>query len=185
MASDSDKIPEIRYSRDETVAAVCDLIDFASKMYLDKQAYEFPPSTGRPSVTPDSMRFLGKTDVVIDLLRHLPYPFDKDPDRRPQLMPVLSFAPFQLEAYGQSPEILCMMTEGIIWEDVPSHVVGLAMRPRNDHGVLLDTNLGVVFWQDAAAELKWLSPFPTVEFDNDSDDDMSPREKQWRGCDMV
>lgn len=185
MASYSDEIPEIRYSRDETVAAVCDLIDFASKMYLDKLVYEFPPSTGWASITPDSMRFFGKTDVVVDLLRHLPYPFDKNPDRRPQLMPALSFAPFQLKAYGQSPETLRMITEGIIWEDVPSHVMSLAMRPCNDHGVLLDTNLGVVFWRDAAAEFKWLSPFPTLEFDNDSDNDISPREKQWRECDMV
>lgn len=191
MASDSDETPEIRYDRDEAVAAVRGLIDFATKMYMDETAYEFPPSTGWPSITPDSMRLFGKTDVVVDLLRHLPYlskDYGWDPERRPQLMPALSFQPFQLYKLedSQNAERLRAATEGHgIYEHAPAHVVGLAARRPNDHGVLLDTKLGVVFWDDAAEEFKTLSPFPTLEFDNDEDDEMSSGEKEWRENHMV
>lgn len=191
MASDREATPEIGYSRDETVAAVRDLVDLATSMYLDEAAYESPPGTGWPSITPESMGFFAKTDNVVDLLRHLPYPSDEDPDRRPQLMPNLPFAAFQQDDFGQSAETLRLATEGTIWEHVPPHVVGLAVRPRDDHGVLLDTNLGVVFWLDAATEFKWLSPFPTLlgldgsDEDSDGEDAMSPGERAWRECDMV
>ncbi|KAK0741553.1 hypothetical protein B0T18DRAFT_432645 [Schizothecium vesticola] len=53
-------------------------------------------------------------------------------------------------------------TEGVIFEHVRGHVVGLAMRQRNDHGILLDTKLGVVFWHEAATEFIWFSPFPVI-----------------------
>lgn len=57
-------------------------IAYAAKMYLDETTYELP-STGWPSITSDSMRPFDKTDEVVELLRHLPYPSDEDPDRRP------------------------------------------------------------------------------------------------------
>ncbi|KAK0716036.1 hypothetical protein B0H67DRAFT_489583 [Lasiosphaeris hirsuta] len=195
MASAQESTQEIVYSREETVAAVQDFIAFATKMYLDESAYESPPSTGWPSITPDSMRPFDKTDEVVELLRHLPYPSDEDPDRRPQVMPALPFAAFQLDDFGQSARTFRIATEGMIFEHVPAHVVGLAMRQRNDHGVLLDTKLGVVFWHEAATEFKWFSPFPVVMGLADSDDDsegegeggsaMSPGERAWRGCETV
>ncbi|KAK4117919.1 hypothetical protein N656DRAFT_774140 [Canariomyces notabilis] len=183
------------YSREETVAAVQDFIAFATKMYLDETAYESPPSTGWPSITPDSMRPFGKTDEVVDLLRHLPYPSDEDPDKRPQVMPALSFAAFQLDDFGLSESAdgartLRIATEGyMIFQHVPAHVVGLAMRQRNDHGVLLDAKLGVVFWHEAATEFKWLSPFPVVmglvEGEGKGGNAMAPGERAWRECETV
>ena len=197
MASPQETARETVYSREETIEAVQDFIAFATQMYLDETAYESPPSTGWPSITPDSMRPYGKTDEVVELLRHLPYPSDEDPDRRPQVMPALSFAAFQLDGFGQSAQTFGVATEGMIFEHVPAHVVGLAMRQRNDHGVLLDTKLGVVFWHEAATEFMWFSPFPVVMGLADSDDDsegegggegenaMSPGERAWRGCETV
>ncbi|KAK5661077.1 hypothetical protein OQA88_10967 [Cercophora sp. LCS_1] len=162
------------YSREETVAAVQDFIAFATKMYLDETAYESPPSTGWPSITPNSMRFFGKTDEAV------------------QVLPALSFAGFQLHDFGQSSRTSRVATEGMIYEHVPAHVVGLAMRRRQDHGVLVDTKLGVVYWHEAATEFKWFSPFPVVEGLVDSDDEsegegegMSPGERSWRGCETV
>lgn len=70
---------ELVYSQQETVAAVHDYIAYATKMYLDDTAYESAPSSGWPSITRDSMRGLGKTNEVIELLRHLPYPIEEDP----------------------------------------------------------------------------------------------------------
>ncbi|KAK3321749.1 hypothetical protein B0H66DRAFT_638289 [Apodospora peruviana] len=114
-------------------------------MYLDEAAYESTPSTGWPRITPDSMRSFDKTDEVVELLRHLPYPSDEDPDRRPQIM------------FGA---ILCRLPARRLWT-------------RNDRGVLLDTKLGVVFWHEAATEFKWFSPFPVVMGLAESDDEDS------------
>lgn len=197
MDSSQESAQDVVYSREEAVGAVQDFIAFVTKMYLDETAYESPPSTGWPSITPDSMRPFGKTDEVVELLRHLPYPSDEDPDKRPQVMPALSFAAFQLDDFGQSARTFRVATEGMIFEHVPEHVVGLAMRQRNDHGVLLDTKLGVVYWHEAATEFKWFSPFPVVmglaDSENDSEGEgedeggnsISPGERAWRGCETV
>ena len=193
MASSQESAQEVVYSREEAVRAVQDFIAFATKMYLDETAYESPPSTGWPSITPESMRHFGKTDEVIELLRHLPYPSDEDPDKRPQVMSALSYAAFQLDDFGQSARTLRMATEGMIFEHVPAHVVGLAMRQRNDHGVLLDTKLGVVYWHEAATEFKWFSPFPVImglaDLEDDSEGEgegaISPDERAWRECETV
>ena len=80
-----------------------------------------------------------------------------------------------------------------IFEHVPSHVVGLTERPRNDDGILLDIKLGVVYWHDAANEFLSLSPFRVVlgldgvYDDEDSEGEaISPGERDWReGCDTV
>jgi hypothetical protein len=191
---------ELVYSHEETLAAVQEYIAYATKMYLDESDYEWPPSTGWPNITPESMRFFGKTDNVIQLLRYLPYPTDEDPNKRPELMPALAFAPFQLQEFGQSAksaETMRFATEGVIFEHVRAHVVGLAMRQRNDHGVLLDTKLGVVFWHEAATEFIWFSPFPVIgglyDSDNDSEREgneeggiaISVGEREWRECEAV
>lgn len=143
------------------------------------------------------MRGLGKTNEVIELLRHLPYPIEEDPYRRPEIMPALPFASFQLEDCRESAEGLRVVTEGTFFEHVPSHIVGLALRRRNDHGVLLDTKLGLVFWLEAATEFIWWSPFPVISglYDSDSDSDdeadrearsaMSAGGREWRECEAV
>lgn len=180
-------VEEVTYSRDECIEAVRDFIAFATKMYLEESAFVSPPSGGWPNITHQSMQSLGKTDEVIELLRRLPYPSDPDPDRRPQVMPALAFAAWQLDKAGQSPMPYRMATEGMIFEDVPAHVVGLARRRRNDHGVLLDIQLGVVFWHEAAMEFKSFSPYPTVTdvVDSDDEDEMPEGEFEWRGCRTV
>ncbi|KAK3395125.1 hypothetical protein B0H63DRAFT_462691 [Podospora didyma] len=83
MASPTKSAQEMPvYSHEETIAAMHEFIAFATKMYLDETAYESPPSSGWHSITRDSMRPYGKTDEVVELLRHLQCPTDKDLDRR-------------------------------------------------------------------------------------------------------
>lgn len=64
-------LSEVTYSQDTRVAAVRDYI-FLTQMYLDEKLIKEPPKGGRLSITPESMRRLGKTDQVISLLRHPP-----------------------------------------------------------------------------------------------------------------
>lgn len=63
----------VGYDRDTTVAVVRDYYYFLAMMYLDEDRIMEPPPGGWPHITPDSMRALGKTDEVVDMLRHLPY----------------------------------------------------------------------------------------------------------------
>jgi hypothetical protein len=63
--------------------------------------------------------------------------------------------------------------------------VGLTERPKIDHGVLLDTKEGVVWWHDAASEFIEMTPFPNIRLP-DGDEDMTPGERHWRpGCNTV
>ncbi|TIA57601.1 hypothetical protein D6C77_06035 [Aureobasidium pullulans] len=62
------------YSRDETVAAVSAFYQQIVKHpYLDNSALIVPPASGWDSLAIDGLKSEGKTDTVIDLLRHLPY----------------------------------------------------------------------------------------------------------------
>lgn len=205
------------YSREEFLTAYNDFLAFATKMYLDPSTYEWPPSTGWPEMTIDSMRHFGKTPAVVDLLRNLPYPKHLMHDSRPQIMPNMVFAAWHIDSPGWSQskdnaEGYCAMTEGHDeYEHVPASVVGLAYRPKIDHGVLLDTKLGVVYWIEAANEFQEWSPFPALgmdlemvtEYNPDSWNDegdmtegernwaaearrgMSEGEREWRHCETV
>ncbi|KAK0631548.1 hypothetical protein B0T14DRAFT_413143, partial [Immersiella caudata] len=174
------------FSREETIAAVQDFFAFATKMYADKTAFESPAEGGWPTITRDSMRLFGKTDEVVDLLGHLPYPAASDLDARLQLMPAMPFAAFQHDAcFGQDDNALGLhvLTEGMIYEHVPPHIVGLTVRPVNDHGVLLDTKEGVVWWHETYPEFKSLTPFLAIGMPDDDDD--APDKHFQEAVDMV
>jgi hypothetical protein len=66
-------LDEITYSRDECIAAITDYYEFLTAMYMRDSSVVKPPDDGWPSITADNFRDLGKTDEVIELLRHLPY----------------------------------------------------------------------------------------------------------------
>jgi hypothetical protein len=64
---------EPTYSRDECVAAFREYYAFLASMFMDPTFIIEPPADGWAEITPEVMSDLGKTDEVIDLLRHLPY----------------------------------------------------------------------------------------------------------------
>jgi hypothetical protein len=67
------------YSRDETVKAILALYQQLIKHpYLDESALLIPPPSGWTTIDETALRAIGKTDTVIDLLRHLPYLSGKD-----------------------------------------------------------------------------------------------------------
>jgi len=62
------------YSRDSTVAAITSFYQHLTKHpYLDASALLLPPPTGWTTIDETALRAIGKTEAVIDLLRHLPY----------------------------------------------------------------------------------------------------------------
>jgi hypothetical protein len=66
-------IDEVAYSRDDCISAIRDYYAFLTKLYLNSEKMTEPPTGVWPSTTTYNLRALGKTDDVIDLLRHLPY----------------------------------------------------------------------------------------------------------------
>ncbi|OTA55680.1 hypothetical protein K449DRAFT_452636 [Hypoxylon sp. EC38] len=62
------------YSHDEIIAAVHEFYVAIIKLpYIDPDALVLPPAVGWPGVREDELRKRGKTDEVVELLRHLPY----------------------------------------------------------------------------------------------------------------
>jgi hypothetical protein len=62
------------YSRDETVKAITAFYQHLIKHpYLPESALLIPPPSGWDTIDDKALRTIGKTDTVIDLLRHLPY----------------------------------------------------------------------------------------------------------------
>jgi hypothetical protein len=41
--------------------------------FIDPEDIMYPPSSGWPNITAERFALLGKTDTVVDLLKHLPY----------------------------------------------------------------------------------------------------------------
>lgn len=147
---------EVTYSRDTTVAAVRDYYTFLTQMYLDKNLVKEPPTGGWPSITPESMRGLGKTNKVISLLRHLPYIDSPCSDDGPNVVPDCMFADWKTRVEEQengfqpdsgASEYARISSEGIgNYEDVPPHVIGLTWDSEERYCFLLDTELGIIHW---------------------------------------
>lgn len=71
--SETQDLCNISYSREATIAALKDYFLFLTELYLDPEQVAFSPKEGWEEITITNMRPLGKTDEVIQLLRHLPY----------------------------------------------------------------------------------------------------------------
>ncbi|KAL3294220.1 hypothetical protein RB213_012645 [Colletotrichum asianum] len=61
------------YSHDAAVAAITSYYELIARLQRDETQLEYPPPGGWPQITRESFASLGKTDAVIDLLRHIPY----------------------------------------------------------------------------------------------------------------
>lgn len=61
-------------SRDETVKAILTFYrQLIRHPHLDETALKIPPASGWDNIDQEALQAIGKTDTVIDLLRHLPY----------------------------------------------------------------------------------------------------------------
>ncbi|KAG8415355.1 hypothetical protein J3459_011432 [Metarhizium acridum] len=160
-------LSQVTYSRDTTVAAVRDYYIFLTRMYLDETLIKEPPKGGWPSITPESMRGLGKTNEVISLLRHLPYIDSPCSDSGPNVLPDCMFADWKARVEEQedgfqhgsdASEVARMSSEGAgNYENVPSHVIGLTWDSEERYSFLLDTRLGIIHWVQCDHHLRYHS----------------------------
>ncbi|KAK8924295.1 hypothetical protein VCV18_004714 [Metarhizium anisopliae] len=144
-------------------------------MYLDKNLIKEPPKGGWPSITPQSMRGLGKTKKVISLLRHLPYIDSPCYDEGPNVLPNCMFADWKARVEEQedgfqhgsdASEVARMSSEGASnYENVPPHVIGLTWDPEERYCFLLDTRLGIIHWVQCDHYLRDHSSRPPIRED--------------------
>lgn len=179
------ELGNITYSRDECIAAIRDYYTFLTKMYLKESDVIEPPKEGWPQVTADIIvEGMGKTERVLDLLRHLPYIRASFDIYQAQGTPGCEFADWQADCHlvtlGKSSAQDCKsLSEGTSFSnDVPSHVIGLTNGGLNKDVFLLDTELGIVHWPECPGEIRYN---PTREPVLDDPYDWAPEnEADWR-----
>lgn len=66
-------LDEVSYSEIVAVSAISGFYEFLTKMYMDKEAVEWPPIGGWPAMTKNAFGSMEKSERVISLLRQLPY----------------------------------------------------------------------------------------------------------------
>ena len=103
-----------------------DYYNFLIKMYADKSAFIWPPPDGWPTITAASQRGLGKSNDVLELLRHIPY---RRVNTEIQSAPYSTFLDWTWVGkcgVQQGDEDWKVDAEGIAnYQNVPSTVVGL------------------------------------------------------------
>ena len=177
------ELSEINYSRDACIAAVRDYYRFLTKLYLKESDVIDPPEGGWPSITPDVLREMGKTDEVISLLRHLPY-IRGGVANPAQGAPWSEFADWQSDCRyislgRENANDLKSLSEGVAFsDDVPATVIGLTNGGLDRPIFLLDTEHGIVHWPECPFEIR---AYPTREKVKDDPEDYAPEnEVEWR-----
>ncbi|OAQ75719.1 hypothetical protein VFPBJ_09692 [Purpureocillium lilacinum] len=117
---------DVKYSQGECIALIHDYYNFLIKMYADESAFIWPPPDGWPTITAASLRGLGKSNDVIELLRHIPY---RRVNTEIQSAPYSTFLDWTWVGkcgVQQGDEDWKVDAEGIAnYQNVPSTVVGL------------------------------------------------------------
>lgn len=178
---------DMTYSRTDTMAAVSDYYKFLTTMYMDDSQVVYPPTGGWPSILnadPDVLKLLGKSDEVLSLLAHLPYirsPGNWTSDADAASMCLFADWPDLIDTLTRDPtaaEFIRVRTEGDLGKlDVP-HVIGLASGPYDNPVMVLDTEFGIIHWQECPFEI--LKEYGESSVPYDWDDDMDEKEVEWR-----
>ncbi|KAK1963924.1 hypothetical protein LY78DRAFT_659871 [Colletotrichum sublineola] len=179
------ELDDISYSREECIAVIRDYYSFLTKMYLREEDVLHPPEGGWPSITPEIMAGLGKTDEVISLLRRLPYIRKSYSHDSPQAAGSSYFANWQYECHlvmyksGTGGDLKLVSETAELHDDVPPHVISLTLGSHNNHTFLLDTELGIVYWHQCPGEIHMNT---TREQVWDDPHEWAPEnEADWRG----
>lgn len=124
------------YSRGETIAAITDFYTFYIRLpYVNPTALVFPPASGWPDINAAELHERGRSNEVIELLRHLPCL--ENPGIRGGWTIDSESACIQYHkgvCYNNRPDAI---------KNLPGHVIPIAdMIDRNGSYLLLDTETG-------------------------------------------
>lgn len=71
--------------RDEIVRELTSFYEFLTRTHIPTKALRYPPLGGWQHLTAEALAFMGKSDAVLDLIRHLPYIHHEDVDEPYQI----------------------------------------------------------------------------------------------------
>lgn len=104
--------------------------------HIDADTLRVPPESGWQNVDVETLRQQGKTEDVIELMKHLPYLAHKNGDIRTYL------TPFTYSLYIDSGETIESYIHDIL--PTPDHVLWISKSPHRDgRYLLLDTHVGM------------------------------------------
>ncbi|KAJ9156782.1 hypothetical protein NKR19_g4209 [Coniochaeta hoffmannii] len=134
------------YSRDAAVASIQDFYLFLTRLpCLSPSDIKSAPPPGWPELTDSFLGALGKTPVVNDLIRHLPY-ISSDGESNVQIAPETSVIRWD------GPDVRWSVEKGAVQGtlspfgagDVPAHVCVLTEAGRYGSWLMLDTEAGTI-----------------------------------------
>lgn len=126
------------YSRGEIIAAIQDFYELLIKLpYIEPNALVLPPMEGWSGVDAQKLRDRGKTEAVIEFLRHLPYLRAPAPGRRWMIGPdTIMIAYCDGEVYDEINDSL---------QPIPGHCIWLTdYESRDGTSLLFDTQTGTI-----------------------------------------
>lgn len=181
------QLEDITYSRTGTIAAVSDYYRFLTKMYMDDSQVMYPPAGGWPSIVnadPDILKLLGNSDEVLSLLTHLPYirspgTWHRDADAAP--MCLFADWPHLIKMLTHDPtaaEFVRVRTEGDFAKLAHPHVVGIASGPYDNPVMVLDTELGIIHWEECP--FKIVKEYGASSVIYEPEVDVDEAEAEWR-----
>lgn len=175
-------VSDISYSRERTIAAIRDYYRFLVSMYLDEADMLEPPEGGWPFIPPNGWTNFDKTDEdeVIALLRELPY---LRAGAETNGVPYTVFADWQCTAEEIDGQDLKEWSEPDPDEaEISAHVVVPTVLSEISSAILLDTELGVIYWYECRGDVKG-GEFQEIEgglYDWVDDDLMPEDQVEWR-----
>ena len=127
---------ESSYPRDEVIAAIQDFYELLIRLpYVEPDALILPPKEGWSGVNIQELERRGKTEEVVELLRHLPYLRSAAPGQRWMIGPdTIAIAYCNGEVYEKILDSI---------QPVPGHCIWLTdPESRDGTSLLLDTQAG-------------------------------------------
>ena len=169
------RVNEITYSRDATVQAFRDYVQFLVSMYMDESEIYQPPQNGWHEIHWSGWHNIDRTERVIEILRHLPCV-----DMAVEIAPNCELVDWHTTPAEMDGEDIKEATEPHP-EDamIPSYIVGLTLQCTKGLTFLLDTELGVIYWHECMSEIG----IPEIEgdpYDWVDDDLISEDQVEWR-----
>ena len=158
MAEDDDPP---RYNRRELIKEITNFYTFLTHLHVPHWKVCIPPPGGWPNITRESHALLKKTDEVIELMRYLPYIYDKDHGDRLQVYPEAACVDYHgplvtrafrfAKEHRQDLDVLDIEPcEEYAGSDMPADVLCLASQTcRDGPWVLLDTTEGTIIIYDS------------------------------------
>ncbi|KAK5096385.1 hypothetical protein LTS08_007641 [Lithohypha guttulata] len=124
---------------------------FMRDLYVPDDAILVPPEDGWPQITTETFTILGKSDIVVNALKHMTYIEDKCTPFQYEILPETVMCDWRESSTIHQLKAGKVDAVRIITERAPmsADVVGLTIGGRECAWILLDCRYGILEWKDS------------------------------------